>query len=321
MVKKSGKVKRRKTPAKSSAKAAAKKTKTVAALTGPRKLRGLKKLPNAYRLSRQSFATVWRYRKLFFGISLIYGLLNLILVKGLSNGTDVSSLKSELNKVFTGNLGSLLSGLSIFAILVGSAGNGSSQTAGVYQLLLAIIVSLAIIWALREVLKGNRARIRDAYYQGMYPLIPFLLVLFVVGLELIPFLAGAWVYANVVTAGIAKTIAEQAIFIAILVLLTAFSMYLISSSIFALYIVTLPNMTPFRALRSARALVKKRRLPIIRKLLCLPLILLVIAAIIMLPIILLLTPIAQWVFFILTMLAMLAVNSYIYTLYRELVDG
>jgi uncharacterized membrane protein YoaK (UPF0700 family) len=95
---------------------------------------------------------------------------------------------------------------------------------------------------------------------------------------------------------------------------------MISSSLFALYIVTLPDMTPFKALRSARELVRHRRWTVLRKILFLPIILLVVAAIIMLPIIIWLTSLAQWVFFLLTMFALVAANAYMYTLYRELLN-
>jgi hypothetical protein len=95
---------------------------------------------------------------------------------------------------------------------------------------------------------------------------------------------------------------------------------MLASSLFALYIVTLPGMTPIRALRSARGLVRYRRWTVIRKILWLPLLLLLVAAVIMLPIIIWLTAVAQWVFFILSMFALLAVHSYMYALYRELLN-
>ncbi|HVI60648.1 MAG TPA: hypothetical protein VM535_00655, partial [Candidatus Saccharimonadales bacterium] len=103
-------------------------------------------------------------------------------------------------------------------------------------------------------------------------------------------------------------------------LLTLFSLYMISSSLFALYIVTLPDMTPRKALRSARELVRDRRWTVLRKILCLPVILFLGAALVMVPIIIWLTPLAQWVFFLLTMFALVAVNTYMYSLYRELLN-
>ena len=77
-------------------------------------------------------------------------------------------------------------------------------------------------------------------------------------------------------------------------------------------------MTPFKALRSARQLVRGRRLAVLRKLLFLPLALFVIAIIIMVPVILVVAPVAQWLFFFLTMCALVVVHTYMYTVYREL---
>ena len=141
MAKKSGKARTKRTVTKTASKVSKKTTskpavnqspsKAAPAIrTGPRRLKHPVKLPSVWRLTKQAARTLWTYRRLFAGIILIYGLLNLILVQGLANNTDISSLKSQLNQVFTGHLGSLASGLSIFAVLVSSSGNGSSQTAG-----------------------------------------------------------------------------------------------------------------------------------------------------------------------------------------------
>lgn len=278
------------------------------------------RLPNAWRLTKRTALTLWDNRRLFIGLTLVYGLLNLLLVQGLSNSTDVSSLKHSLDQVFNGHLGSLGSSLSVFAVLVDSAGNSSSPTAGVYQLVLALIVSLAIIWALRQRLAGHQIRVRDAYYRGMYPLIPFILVLIVVGLQLIPFLVGSTIYSLVISNGIAVHFVEKLVWLLVFLVLALLTLYMLSSSLLALYIVTLPDMTPMKALRSARDLVRHRRWTVLRKILCLPLILLIVAAVLMVPIIIWLTPLAQWLFFILTMFVLVAVHGYMYTLYRELLN-
>jgi len=185
---------------------------------------------------------------------------------------------------------------------------------------LVIVASLAIIWALRQVLSGTRPRIRDAYYKGMYPLIPFILVLLVIGLQLLPLLIGSTLFSLVISNGIAVYLVEKLVWALLFAALALLSLYMISSSIFALYIVTLPDMTPLKALRSARQLVRYRRWTILRKILFLPILLVVVAAVVMLPIIVWLTPLAQWVFFVLTLFAIAAVHSYVYSLYRELLD-
>ncbi|HSX17018.1 MAG TPA: hypothetical protein VLH86_02860 [Patescibacteria group bacterium] len=280
----------------------------------------VRRLPNVFKLTKAAASVLWQHKKLFIGITLIYGLLNLVLVQGLASNTDVTSLKNTLNQVFTGHFKDLASGLSVFAVLVGSAGNGSSQTAGAYQVFLVLVTSLAVIWALRQVLAGSAVRIRDAYYRGLYPLVPFILVLCVIGLQLLPLIVGTSLYSIVINNGIAVHAIEKVIWALAAIGLSLLSLYWVCSSVFALYIVTLPDMTPMKALRSARELVRYRRLQVVRKVLWLPLLLLVVAAIIMLPIIIWLTPVAQWVFFILTMFAVAAVHAYMYGLYRELLN-
>lgn len=278
------------------------------------------KLPSIYWLTKASAKTLWLHKGLFAGITLIFGLLNLLLVQGIAGASDAVGLKQTLDEVFTGNFGSLASGLGVFALLISSAGNSSSETAGAYQVFLTLIGSLAMIWALRQIAAGSRIRIRDTYYKGMYPLVPFVLVLFVIGLQLIPLLIGSTLYSLVMTNGIAIYFIEKLLWAVLFGVLALITLYLLSSSLLALYIVTLPDMTPLKALRSARDLVKKQRWTVLRKIFAFPIILLVAAAIIMLPVIVWVTPLAQWMFFVLTMTGLLAFHTYMYTLYRELLN-
>lgn len=274
-------------------------------------------LPNAFKLSAMTWRVFWDHRKLFLGIALIYTVLNLLLVRGFSGSTDVGSLRDSLNQVFSGHFGKFASGLTVFTVLL-SANGSSSDAGGVYQLIVTVIVSLAVIWALRHVLAKERVRIRDTFYRGMYPLVPFVLVLLVVFLQLIPLISGGTLYSIAVGNGIANGNFETFLWLVLFVLLTALSVYMLCSSVFALYISTLPDMTPMKALRSARELVRYRRFPILRKLLFLPLALMVIAAVLVVPTIILAAPVAQWLFFFLSMLALVAVHIYMYLLYREL---
>jgi hypothetical protein len=277
------------------------------------------RLPNVWRLSKATARLLINNKGLFLGITGVYGLLNLILAQGLGSA-DITGLKSDLSQIFTGNFSALASSLSIFVVLVGSAGNSTSPTAGVYQMLLAIIASLAVIWALRQVKAGSALRIRDAYYRGMYPLIPFVLVLVVIGLQLIPMFIGSSLYNLVISNGIAVYAIEKLLWMLLFGALSLLTLYMLASSLFALYIVTLPDMTPMRALKSARQLVRYRRWTVLRKILFLPLLLIVVAALIMLPIIIWLTALAEWMFFALTMFSLVAIHAYMYTLYRELLN-
>jgi hypothetical protein len=276
------------------------------------------KLPSAFMLTKMTAQLLWKNKLLFVGITLVYGILTLVFVNGFSSGTNSAAIKSILQSANGGS--ALTSSVGIFATIIGSSGSGVTTATSPYQIFLLLFVSLALIWALREVLAGNRIRIRDAYYRGMTPLIPFILILLVIAFQLLPFILGASIYAIVTSNGIAVYAVERILWGLLFGSLTLLSLYLTSSSVFALYIVTLPEMTPLKALRSARQLVKHRRWTVLRKLLFLPLLLLLSAAVVMIPIILIATAATQWLFFILTTLGLAALHGYLYMLYRELLN-
>jgi len=276
------------------------------------------KLPNVFKLFKSALGTLRDEWKLFLGITLVYGLLTIVLVRGFGGSLNLTELKDTLESVFGGGLNQLATAASLFSYLVGSAGTSNSPSGGVYQALLIIVMSLAVIWALRQVMAGKKQKIRDAFYQGMYPFVQFTLVLVVIGLQLIPLLIGSWLYSTVINNGIAITSPEKLIWALLFFSMALLSLYMMCSSVFALYIVTLPDMTPMKALRSARQLVLHRRWVVLRKILFLPLAVLVIAGLIIIPLIMFLTPAAEWVFFVLSMFVLVFVHSYIYTLYRNL---
>ena len=282
------------------------------------------KMANVFDITKSSIMVLWRYRLVFGGILLLYGIVNLVFAQGFSVGTNVVALKNQVSGLFHGKYSQVSGGLAVFALMiasVGSSGSSTSTTGGFgYKLFLLIIVSLAIIWAIRSAMSNNKVRIRDAYYKGMYPLVPFILIMFIIALELLPMIAGITIYVIAINNGIATNIIEQLAFILFAAILSAVTIYWVNSSIFALYIVTLPDMTPIKALRSAKKLIKRRRWPILLRIIYLPVALLVISSVIMLPAIILVASLAPWVFLVLSLLLIAITHSYLYTLYRELIE-
>lgn len=275
-------------------------------------------LPSVFNLTRLSLGVLRRHWKLFGGITLIYAVLTIILVRGFTGGLNLSELKNTLEQAFGGAASGAASSVGLFAVLVASSGSSNTDGGSVYQIVLLVVMSLALIWSLRQVTAGHTVRIRDSFYSGMYPLIPFVLVLLVIGLQLIPLLVGSWFYSTVITNAIAITTLERTLWLLLFLALATLSLYMLCSSLFALYITTLPDMTPMKALRSARQLVLHRRLKVLRKIIFLPFFILLLFAIIIIPLIIFATPLAQWAFFILSVTTLTLVHSYLYTLYREL---
>ncbi|MET1033066.1 MAG: hypothetical protein ABWX94_01040 [Candidatus Saccharimonadales bacterium] len=269
-----------------------------------------------FKIFKESFGLFRRNWKVFLGIVLIYGIVNVILVQSFAN-FSITEAKAALEDVFAGQWNQIAGSFSLFAYLVGTSSASNTQTAGVYRFILLLVTSLATIWALRQVYQDIRVRVRDAYYKGMYPIIPFVLVLAVIVLQLLPLAIGSYLYSFASKGAILGSV-ELVLWVTALFMLTLLSLYFISSSLFALYIVCLPNVTPMVALRSARNLVRHRRWTVMRRILLLPVMLFVVGAIIVVPIILYLTPAAIWVFFALNMIAIPVGHAYMYRLYREL---
>ena len=87
---------------------------------------------------------------------------------------------------------------------------------------------------------------------------------------------------------------------------------------FALYAVTLPEMDPMKALRSARHLVFSRRLVITSRLLVLPLLAIAVLILLLVPAIYFAPAIAPWFYFVMLGGAIVFTHAYLFVLYKEL---
>lgn len=270
------------------------------------------------RIFRTSLRLLFANWRLFGLLALANLALTFFLVRGFGSHAQLPYVKSVYQEL-TGSSGGLRTGLNLVGALVGSGNNPSGEVGGAYQAMLLVVMSLAAIWALRQLTCGAAIRLRDAFYKGMYPLVPFLLVLLVVAIQLIPMYAAVSLYVLIIGTGIAATLVEQVLWLCLIALLALWSLYMLVASLFALYIVTLPDMTPLAALRSARRLVLYRRWMVMRRVLFLPFILLFLALVLLLPLVLWLTPVAEWAFVGFSAVMPLVVHSYMYSLYRELI--
>ncbi len=277
-------------------------------------------LASVWRLSITSCKLLWRYRLIFTGIVLLYGLVNFVVVQGFSAGTDPTSIKSQIDSLFHGQYKQLAGGLALFSIMLSQTGSSQNGNGAGYELFLLLIASLALIWAIRNTTNGATVRIRDAYYRGMFPLIPFILMILIIFVDMIPMTAGIGLYVFAIGYHIAVNGLEQAIFIIIGLALSALSLYFLSSSVIAMYIVTLPEMSPIKALRSAKKLVRGRRLAVLLRMIFLPIALLIVSLVVMIPVIIFVSHAAQWVLLLISLVFIAIFHSYLYNLYRELLE-
>ncbi|MEK7471758.1 MAG: hypothetical protein AAB624_00755 [Patescibacteria group bacterium] len=287
------------------------------------KIKNYKPLPSAWKLWKSSLQMFWKHKRTIGLFLLVYAVLYIIFVRGLSGGINLGELREEL-KADNSTATSILTSVTLFGVLVSTSGTTSSETASIYQGLLLVVGSLAFIWLLRQ-LSGDkpvRIRIRDAFYRGMQPLIPFLIVMFVIALEFTPLSIGGFILNIVMANGLAGSGSELFGIYVICILLVVLSLYLVSGTLAALYIVTLPGMEPLRAIRASHQVLRMHRWSVVRKFVLLVLFLLGAGLVIFIPLLLAvpssLTWINEYIFFAGSVSGFAIFHIYMYNLYKSL---
>jgi hypothetical protein len=282
---------------------------TVAAPTETR-------VPGAWRHLSESLKLFGRHWKFFTVFTIVYAVLSFILVHNFS--ADIASVKSNLSSLLGHN--TVAASVGTYALLLTTSTSGTSTATAAYQYILFVIASLAVIWALRQFLsdKPKQPGVKDSFYEGMYPLVQFVMVLIVLTLELIPMVAAAGLYGLVVANGVAVTAAEQWLWVGIFISGTIVTLWMLTRTIFALYIVTLPGAKPIRALKDSVRITKAHQFSVACKLLLLLVFMLVAGGVLLVPVIAFAAPLAGFLLFLFSMLALPFTHTYAYGMYREL---
>lgn len=294
------------------------------------------KLPGFVAFTFQVNKTVWGYRKYFLWMVVIYALLTAGLVgigsqATYSNLTDM--LRESSEEVFQGNLGEL-SKASLLFITVAGAGLSETPTEGqqIYSVLIGFLVWLTTVWLLRQLLAGNKVKLRDALYNAGSPIISTLLLGVVLVVQLLPVGIAVLGYSAAAATGLLAGGVEAMLFWISAALLGTLSLYLITTTFIALIIITIPGMYPMRALKTAGDIVVGRRLRILLRLVWAGLCIALSWALILIPFILLdswlkgVWPQIEWlpiipvVILILGCASVVWLASYVYLLYRKVVD-
>lgn len=277
-----------------------------------------KPLPTIKKLIGDTFSLILNNKKIFFGITIIFALLQFIFTKGLGSAFDIVQTKQELQDYLGDEGQSLDTSYALFNYLLGSFNGQINGAAGTYQLFFTVAVILAVIWLSRQILAGEKPQIRDGFYKGMYPVIPFVLVLVVISLQMLPALIGNFVFSTVLENGLAVTFLEKFIWFLLFAILLLFSLYMLLSSVFALNIVTLPDVRPLKSLRSARELVLHRRAGIFARILVLPILGFLLSVLVFVPLIMFATVLVEPIFLLFSSFGIVLMTVYMYNFYRAL---
>ena len=279
---------------------------------------------------RETFSFIKKHRRVIFGIAGIYALLYIALVRGVGGGLDFAALKADITNsmnllIKDGSVSNVTTVLGLVMTLAVNPTGGQelSVAATFYQAILLVIFVLAMIWALRQLHAGKSISVKDAYYKGMYPLVPFILIVCYISVQLIPL-----IFANIVLGVIrdsdtpvALTVAEQALWGIFWFLMMLATVYMVVGSLFALIIITLPDMTPLKAMQGAYDLLRFRRLTVIRRLVVLLAVALLAMAIIMLPALLWAVRLASLLYVLWSVLVLTLVINFLFVMYRRMLPS
>jgi hypothetical protein len=294
------------------------------------------KLPGYWAFTIFVWKTLWKNWRLFGGLVLVY-ILATIIISGVGAQDTYSNLaqtlKDSSGDLFKGNFGTIgQAGLLLFTSVSTGLTPDITQAQSVLGTLAAFFGWLATIWLLRNVLAGHRPKLRDGIYNSGAPVIATVLVGFIITLQLLPTAISLIIYTAAQNSGLLDGGVSSMLVWASIIALIMLSVYWISSSFIALVIVTLPGMYPMQAVRAAGDMVIGRRLRVLYRLIWVLIVVVIAWLVVIIPIILFddwikkLVSAISWVplvpLTIVTMgaLSLVFVSSYVYLLYRRIVD-
>ena len=281
--------------------------------------------------------TVWKNKKVFIGLAVIYLVLFSILV-GIGSQENYDTLAAGLEETSESVTGGDFSkvgqaGLLFFTIATVGVTETPTEAQQIYIVILGLLVWLTTVWLLRNRLAGHKVKLRDALYNAGAPIIPLFLVALIILAQLIPVLITIIGYEAATATGLLNSGVEAMLFWFAAVFMAILSVYWITSSIFALIISTLPGMYPMKALRSSGDLVLGRRIRILLRWTWMFAVVALAWAIVLIPLILFDqwlkgiwdafsgVPLVPFILAVLSTLSIIWISSYVYLLYRKVVDG
>ncbi len=280
--------------------------------------------------------TLWRHKRVFGLLAVLYMVLYGVIVGVLSQDTYLqlsSAVQSIGSQVVDGNLGGLSQGVALYlTTLTNGVNTQIDATKQVYAGLLGLLLWLTIVWLLRATMAGKTPRLRDGLYNSGAPILATFLVALMLFVQALPAAAAAIAYGAASASGLLSGGVETMLFWIVEALLVALSLYWMTSTFIALVVVTLPGVFPMRALRTASDLVMGRRLKILRRILWLFLLVAIVWTAVVLPMILFdgwlksvwtaiqWLPIVPGTLLIMSTVSFMYSGAYIYLLYRRIVD-
>lgn len=222
-------------------------------------------LPSLTSQASAAFKMFFKFWKIFLPLLLIFVGLYIFLIGAMSENTlaDVKANVEQANKdVADGKIGTVgKAGLTLLGIISTGGLTTMNDAQVVIAVLLFTIIWLVTIYLARHLLAGHQEiKMRDGFYSALSPLVSTLVVGLIIFLEAIPIMLTIIVFQVALTTEFLSTPFYALLFFMFAALMITLSLYLLSSSFFAIIVVSAPGLYPLTAVRMAKNLIMGRRL-------------------------------------------------------------
>ena len=222
-------------------------------------------LPSLTSQASAAFKMFFKFWKIFLPLLLIFVGLYIFLIGAMSENTlaDVKANVEQTNKdVADGKIGTVgKAGLTLLGIISTGGLTTMNDAQIVIAVLLFAIIWLVTIYLARHLLAGHQEiKMRDGFYSALSPLVSTLVVGLIIFLEAIPIMLTIIVFQVALTTEFLSTPFYALLFFMFAALMITLSLYLLSSSFFAIIVVSAPGLYPLTAVRMAKNLIMGRRL-------------------------------------------------------------
>ena len=222
-------------------------------------------LPSLTSQANAAFKMFFKFWKIFLPLLLIFVGLYIFLIGAMSENTlaDVRANVEQTNKdVADGKIGTVgKAGLTLLGIISTGGLTTMNDAQVVIAVLLFTIIWLVTIYLARHLLAGHQEiKMRDGFYSALSPLVSTLVVGLIIFLEAVPIMLTIIVFQVALTTEFLSTPFYALLFFMFAALMITLSLYLLSSSFFAIIVVSAPGLYPLTAVRMAKNLIMGRRL-------------------------------------------------------------
>ena len=222
-------------------------------------------LPSLTSQASAAFKMFFKFWKIFLPLLLIFVGLYIFLIGAMSENTlaDVKANVEQTNKdIADGKIGTVgKAGLTLLGIISTGGLTTMNDAQIVIAVLLFAIIWLVTIYLARHLLAGHQEiKMRDGFYSALSPLVSTLVVGLIIFLEAVPIMLTIIVFQVALTTEFLSTPFYALLFFMFAALMITLSLYLLSSSFFAIIVVSAPGLYPLTAVRMAKNLIMGRRL-------------------------------------------------------------